>query len=61
LVGVTSIDDNDDLFIITHQSKIIRFKADEVPGTEGVIQGVNCISMRMDEVATVIKTGLNQA
>jgi DNA gyrase subunit A len=60
LVGVTAIEENDDLFIITRQSKIIRFKADEVPGTEGVIQGVNCISMRVDEVATVIKTGLIQ-
>ena len=61
LVGATEIEENDDLFIITRQSKIIRFKADEVPGTEGVIQGVNCISMRVDKVTTVIKTGLNQA
>jgi DNA gyrase subunit A len=61
LVGATTIEQNDDLFIITCQGKIIRFKADEVPGTEGVIQGVNCISMRADEVAAVIKTGLNQA
>jgi DNA gyrase subunit A len=61
LIGAAAIEENDDLFIITRQGKIIRFKADEVPGTEGVIQGVNCISMRMDEVATVIKTGLNQA
>jgi len=61
LVGATAIEENDDLFIITCQGKIIRFKADEVPGTEGVIQGVNCISMRVDEVAAVIKTSLNQA
>ena len=61
LIGVTAIEENDDLFIITCQGKIIRFKADEVPGTEGVIQGVNCISMRSDEVAAAIKTGLNQA
>ena len=61
LVGATTIEQNDDLFIITCQGKIIRFKADEVPGTEGVIQGVNCISMRADEVKAVIKSGLNQA
>ena len=61
LVGAMAIEENDDLFIITCQGKIIRFKADEVPGTEGVIQGVNCISMRSDEVASAIKTGLNQA
>ena len=61
LVGATTIEQNDDLFIITCQGKIIRFKADEVPSTEGVIQGVNCISMRADEVAAVIKTGLNHS
>jgi DNA gyrase subunit A len=60
LVGATTVEENDDLFIITGQGKIIRFKADEVPGTEGVIQGVNCISMRADEVVAVIKTSLNQ-
>ena len=59
LVEATSIEQNDDLFIITCQGKIIRFKADEVPGTEGVIQGVNCISIA-DEVAAAINTGLNQ-
>ncbi len=40
LVGATTIEQNDDLFIITRLGKMIRFKADEVPGTEGVIQGV---------------------
>jgi DNA gyrase subunit A len=58
LIGAVALEDNDDLFIITRLGKIIRFRADEVPPTEGVIQGVNCISMRNDEVTSLLKTGL---
>jgi DNA gyrase subunit A len=61
LVGATVVDPNDSLFIITRLGKIIRFLADEVPPTEGVIQGVNCISMRADEVTALTRSGLHNA
>jgi DNA gyrase subunit A len=61
LVGATAVDPNDSLFIITRLGKIIRFLADEVPPTEGVIQGVNCISMRADEVTALTRSGLHNA
>ena len=43
----------DDLFAISSLSKIIRFAADEVPPKTGVVQGVNCISLRADEAVAV--------
>ncbi|MBN1886694.1 MAG: hypothetical protein JW850_01845 [Thermoflexales bacterium] len=53
LVGAVSVQDDDDLFIISRLSKIIRFKAGEVPAKEGVVQGVHCMALRADEtVAT---------
>jgi DNA gyrase subunit A len=42
-----------DLFIISRLSKIIRFRADEVPPKEGVVQGVNCMALRADQTAAV--------
>jgi DNA gyrase subunit A len=42
-----------DLFIISRQSKIIRFRADEVPPKEGVVQGVNCMTLRADQTAAI--------
>lgn len=59
LVCATSFNRNDDLFILTRLGKIIRFPAIEIPTTEGVIQGVNCITMRGDEVITILNSGLN--
>lgn len=40
-----------DVFVISQLAKLIRFAADEVPPKEGVVQGVNCISLRADTVA----------
>jgi DNA gyrase subunit A len=54
-LAVTS---NDDLFAITRLGKIIRFNADEVPETEGTVQGVICMSMRADEVVSAVQSGL---
>ena len=59
VVGAVTVTHNDDLFIITQIGKIIRFKADEVPSTDGVVQGVICINMRNDEVVGVTASGLN--
>jgi DNA gyrase subunit A len=57
VVGATVIEPNDDLFLISKLGKIIRFPADEVPSTEGVVQGVNCMGLRGDEVVSMIKSG----
>ncbi len=53
LVGAVTVKNGDDLFIISETGKIIRFKADEVPPKEGVVQGVNCMSLRNDVVTAV--------
>ncbi len=57
LVGAVAVNPNDDLFILTQLGKVIRFRADEVPSTDGVVQGVICINMRNDEVVAVTSSG----
>lgn len=57
VAGAVTVDVNDDLFIISRLGKIIRFPSDEVPTTEGVVQGVNCMSLRGDEAVAVQKSG----
>lgn len=49
LVGMVAVETGHDLFAISRLGKIIRFQADEVPPKEGVVQGVNCMSLRADE------------
>jgi DNA gyrase subunit A len=61
LVGATAVNPNDNIFLITRLGKMIRFRADEVPPTEGVIQGVHCITMRADEVTALTRSGLHTA
>ncbi len=53
LVGAAAIKDSDDVFAISRLSKLIRFQAIEIPPKEGVVQGVNCMSLRADEVAAL--------
>ena len=53
LVAALSADDAGDIFMITRWSKIIRFDLEEVPAKEGVVQGVNCMALRADEVVAV--------
>lgn len=53
LIGAVTVNDGDDLFIISQLGKIIRFPADEVPPKEGAVQGVNCMALRNDEVTAV--------
>jgi DNA gyrase subunit A len=55
LIGAIAVGEEDDIFIISRLSKIIRFRADEVPPKEGVVQGVNCIALRADEAVGVVK------
>jgi len=48
-----------DALIISALGKIIRFAADDIPAKEGVVQGVNCMSLRADSAvaATVTDAG----
>jgi DNA gyrase subunit A len=54
VVGAVTVGSTDDLFVISGLGKVIRFRADEVPAKEGVVQGVNCIALRADEAVAVI-------
>jgi DNA gyrase subunit A len=56
LVAAVAVEPTDDVFAISRLSKIIRFRAGEVPAKEGVVQGVNCMSLRGDEVVAVTAT-----
>jgi len=53
LVGALRVSGQDDIFVITRSSKIIRFAAAEVPPKEGVVQGVNCMALRNDETVAL--------
>jgi DNA gyrase subunit A len=58
VVGIGGVREQDDIFIISRLGKIIRFSAIEVPAKEGVVQGVNCMSLRADEcVALAVSPG----
>jgi DNA gyrase subunit A len=61
LVGAVSVSQDDDIFVISHLNKIIRFMADEVPAKTGVVQGVNCITLRGDEAAAVTCSSVDQS
>jgi DNA gyrase subunit A len=56
LVGAATITDADDVFVVSRLSKVIRFPATEVPPKEGVVQGVNCMSLRADETVALAVT-----
>ena len=49
LIGAVTVSDTGDLFAISRLSKIIRFKAAEVPAKDSVVQGVICMSLRSDD------------
>lgn len=55
LIAATAVTLEDDIIMISALGKIIRFKASEVPTTEGVVQGVICINMRLDEAVTALR------
>ena len=57
VVGAATVEVNDDLFILSRLGKVIRFPSDEVPPTEGVVQGVHCMGLRADEAVAVLKSG----
>lgn len=53
LAGAVAAEPGDDIFILSRLSKMIRFRASEVPAKEGVVQGVNCMALRADECVAV--------
>lgn len=53
IVAIATVGKNDDVFIISRLSKIIRFQAAEIPPKEGIVQGVNCMALRADDVVAV--------
>ena len=50
LVAAITVEEGDDIFLISRLAKIIRFGAAEIPAKEGVVQGVNCMALRADAV-----------
>ena len=56
LSAVHAVREDDDVFVISQQSKIIRFASNEVPPKEGVVQGVNCMMLRADQVTAIALT-----
>lgn len=56
LTACFAVQETDDIFIISELGKIIRFAAEEIPAKEGVVQGVNCMSLRSDETRTAAKS-----
>ncbi len=45
-----------DVLIVSALGKLIRFSADDIPAKEGVVQGVNCMSLRADTVTAATVT-----
>ncbi len=58
VVGAAFARPGDDVFAISGLGKIIRFAVDDVPAKEGVVQGVNCMSLRNDECTAVVAAGM---
>jgi DNA gyrase/topoisomerase IV subunit A len=56
VIGALAVTPESDVFIISRLGKMIRFKASEIPPKEGVVQGVNCMSLRGDECVTMVVT-----
>ncbi len=58
LAAAFTIYPEEDIFCVSQQGKIIRFQAQEIPPKEGVVQGVNCMSLRSDEAVAATKSYL---
>lgn len=54
VIGPLAVTPESDVFIVSRLGKIIRFKANEIPPKEGVVQGVNCMSLRGDECVAML-------
>jgi DNA gyrase subunit A len=60
LVAAQTIQPGQDVFAISRLSKIIRFGGDDVPPKEGVVQGVNCMGLRSDQVMAAVVSHVGQ-
>jgi DNA gyrase subunit A len=60
LIGAVTVQPEDDIFIVSQLGKLIRFNAGEVPAKTGVVQGVNCMSLRNDEATAVCRAVLSE-
>ena len=58
LAGIATVEMKDDLFVISQQGKLIRFAVGDVPAKTGVVQGVNCMSLRVGQVAGIVPATL---
>jgi DNA gyrase subunit A len=54
LVCALSTDEHQDVFIISRLGKIIRFRLEQIPNKEGVVQGVVCMALRADEPTAAV-------
>lgn len=54
LVSAAVVEEQDDVFVISRLSKIIRFPVSQVPAKDGVVQGVVCMSLRGDEPVALV-------
>jgi DNA gyrase subunit A len=59
VAGAVTIDQQTNIFLLTRLGKIIRFNSEEIPATEGVVQGVNVMSLRGDDIVAVAQSGLS--
>lgn len=59
LICAHTVAPEQDVLIISALGKVIRFSAEDIPAKEGVVQGVNCMSLRADSAvgATVTDAG----
>jgi DNA gyrase subunit A len=57
VIGLATVTGDEDVFIISQLGKIIRFKSDEVPVNDGVVQGVICMNLRGDQVTAMVISG----
>ncbi len=53
VVTAVAVNEGDDIFAISRLGKMIRFSVDDVPPKTGVVQGVNCMTLRADEATAV--------
>jgi DNA gyrase subunit A len=56
LVCALSTDEHQEVFIISRLGKIIRFRLEQIPQKEGVVQGVVCMTLRADEPTAAVMT-----
>ena len=58
LIGAALARPGDDIFAVSGLGKIVRFAVNETPAKEGVVQGVNCMTLRNDECTAVAAAGM---